>query len=445
MEYDERLEKEWSERDWSTLIYTIQRKNCILMLGPDVAVEGKEGQRKSLTEIMAENLAKNISVSKIVSSNLAQVAQHYSLELGRHDLEAEVNSFYNTRQDQTCELHRNLATLPFYLIVTSTPDDMIYKALKENKELNKEPIRARYNFRGENPDIVQMGTVEKPLIFYLLGTTEEPESLVLTENDLLDFLMAVILKNPAIPNNILSDLREKNKSLLFLGFGFNNWYLRILLRVLQLHNKESRSFALEQFNPSDMDGFQRTILFYKSGYKIQIYNKELDSFVRELRDRFETDKKVSPKKDSSAEIIPEGAPTVFICHASEDKEKAALLYEKLKNAGLRPWLDKKDLRGGDRWDDHIEKTIKKIDYFVVLQSKVMAEKIEGYVNKEIDLAAERQSYFRSPIRFIIPVRIEDAPLLEDLDYLQTIDLSDTEKIADLISVIKRDQQRRKKN
>ena len=29
------------ERDWSTLLWSLQRRNCILLLGPELAAEGK--------------------------------------------------------------------------------------------------------------------------------------------------------------------------------------------------------------------------------------------------------------------------------------------------------------------------------------------------------------------------------------------------------------------
>jgi len=427
---------DWTEEDWSTLIYTIKRKNCILMLGPEASTDQEYGQTRPLTEILANTLAERMKPWNIDLTNLAQVAQYYCMETGRNDLEANVYSFYDARQHLTSELHRNLASLPFYLIITSTPDKMLYKALQDEK---KEPIVERYNFRGENLDMVQMGTVDKPLIFYLYGTIDEPESLVITEDDLLEFLITVISKK-SLPNNIRSELQSKNKSLLFLGFGFKHWYLRILLHVLQGHSKESRSFALEQFSPRNINELERTILFYRrSDFRIQIYNKDLNSFVKELQIRF--------KECSSVETTTfklQDAPTVFICHANENKQEASSLYEQLESAGFRAWIDKENLRGGDMWDRHIEKTIKKIDYFVVLQSKALLDKFEGYVNKEINLALDRQRYFRPGTRFIIPVKIDNSLLLEDLDYLQAIDLSDKDNIKELITTIKRDQQRRKK-
>ena len=436
----------WTPEDWETLLYTIYRQNCILMLGPDAAVEKVEGQFCPLTELLAHELAEKLrpEIRKYVDpSNLAQVAQYYRLEHARNDLEAKVHHFYTSKKQQQNELYQTLAELPFYFVITSTPDTQLYNALK-----NRAPISERYHFRGKNPEMVLMGSVQHPLIYHLYGNIEEPESLVLTENNLLDFLMAIMRKNPPLPTRILSELRTKSKSFLFLGFGFKHWYLRILLHVLfEGQQKENRSFALEHIAPRNFDEFQRTILFYqKSEYKIQICNWDLAAFVKELHERYTRQyPAVSDSTILHASVQETEGPKVFICHASENKDVAAYLSQKLEAAGFQPWFDQKDIRGGDRWDLSIEKTIKEdIDYFVVLQSQVMEQKFRSYFHKEIHLALAQQQCFKSNIRFVIPVKIESCHFSEDLEHLHTIDISNRDNIQQVIEVIKEDQRRRQK-
>jgi hypothetical protein len=315
---------------------------------------------------------------------------------------------------------------------------MLYNALEKT---GKKPLRASYNYRGENPDMVRMGTMENPLVFYLYGTIAEPESLVLTENNLIDFLVAVISKNPPLPRNILSELRNQNKSLLFLGFGFKHWYLRILLHVLQGHDKESRSFALEQYVSGNIEELQSEIVFFKtSDYKITICEEELQSFVRELQKRYE---KWASAKPSEFEL--QNAPAVFLCHSGQNRNDVEVLRDRLREAGFNAWFDEHDQRGSDEWDRRIEQAIKKeLDYVIVLQSQAMITATEGSLKKEIDLAFQRHRACKPGIRFIIPTKIEDCTSLEELEPLQTIDLVNKENVEKLISTLRRDQQRRKR-
>ncbi|NIM10752.1 MAG: TIR domain-containing protein [Candidatus Aminicenantes bacterium] len=437
------IRRNWDNDEWKTLIHTINRGNCILMLGPDASFEPVNGKAQPLTERLANELAgkieAKISTLKIDPSNLAQVAHYYSMETGRNGLEAKVEIFYEERAHLTSEFHEDLAVLPFYFAVTSSPDRMFFNALEK---AGKKPMIKGYNFRGTTSPMVTMGSAAEPLLFNLYGRPEEPESLVLTESDLLDFLVAVVSGNPPLPKNIISELHARNKSFLFLGFGFRHWYLRVLLHVLQGDKKQAHSFALEKF-PQDLDEFQHTILFFENSHcKIHLYDKEFKSFVKELRERYEQEGSAPAAAETKPE--PEDAPTIFICHASENKDFAGSLYQKLERAGFAPWLDKESLRGGDDWDKVIRKAIEKeIDYVVVLQSHELLKKFEGYVNKEINLALDRQDEFRRGIRFIIPIKIDDCPILEELEHLHTIDFSVADNIEEVVKTIRRDQTRRK--
>jgi hypothetical protein len=193
---------EWDDENWETLIYAIQQRNCILMLGPDAAYEELKGQPRLLTETLANQLAEKIKPEikeKINPSDLAQVSQYYCMEKGRQSLEARVRTFYNEKRGLTTKLHKNLADIGFYFTVTTTPDTMFHQALV-NK--GKEPVMDRYDFKGDTPGNVSMETIEKPLLYHLYGTVEHLRSLLLTENDLLDYLVALISRQPPLPDNI---------------------------------------------------------------------------------------------------------------------------------------------------------------------------------------------------------------------------------------------------
>lgn len=426
---------EWEDENWHMLKDSILRKNFILMLGPDAATEVVEGKQRPLTEILANQLAKEFGPeyrNNINTSDLAQVTQYYYMEKGRFSLEAQVVNFYKNMVRPYNNLHKILADIPFNFVVTTSHDNMLITALKEK---GKEPVVGWYNFKRSSLEIQEMGSENKPLIYYLYGTLNEPESLVLTQNDLLDFL--VDLKH-YMPSNVMAELQSEEKCFLFIGVGFRQWYLRILLHVLLGREKgRSPSFALEQFTQVHEKQLRelREIMFFfrKCDYKIHIFNQDFKEFASQLR------RKLWKRPLDRTPLVK--TPEVFICHASEDKEDAAFLSEKLKEAGIRPWLDKEKLRGGDNWDNSIKRTIKKIDYFVVLQSEALENKKIGYVNREIYEALDRQKDFRNH-RFVIPVKIEECKPLENLKHLQTINLTDKSKIKDLINTINCDFTRR---
>jgi hypothetical protein len=105
-------------------------------------------------------------------------------------------------------------------------------------------------------------------------------------------------------------------------------------------------------------------------------------------------------------------------------------------------MDKIGIGPGEAWDKIIEEKLEETDYVCVLQSHALARKSFSYVNKEINLALERQRYARDGVLYIIPLQIDDGPGLSDLKEFQTLSLRDDDAVKSLVSTIKRDFQRR---
>lgn len=440
------LNNEWTEEDWQALVSVIRKGKCILVLGPETAVEEMDGNQQLLCRSLANLLAQDIEPhirENIDTSNLMETAQYYSFKQGKTYLHNKIRDFYKQRHTLSSSFHRDLAALPFYLALNASPDEMFHAALTEQ---NKKPGTGWYNFKNKKSVMQSIGTPGEPMIFYLYGNVRDEDSLVVTENDLLDFLVSIVSVD-TLPDRLVNELKAPDKSFLFLGFGFKHWYLRIILHILEVKKKDNPSLALEDFTPHSVDELKSTVLFYREGpYKIHFFENRFDEFAKELRKRYEETEGPEGHAGAAAGAVPygrEGRPKVFICHANENKSYAASLYKKLEAEGLEPWLDRENLRGGDRWDKEIERAIhKEIDYFLVLQSNALGKRAEGYVYKEIHEALERQKKFSYGMRFIIPLRFEDCCPLGELEHLQTMDLDTEDKTGDLVRLIKRDYAKR---
>jgi hypothetical protein len=83
----------------------------------------------------------------------------------------------------------------------------------------------------EDPDYVP--SPERPLVYHVFGILDQPESIVITEDEHFDFLAAVANSGPG--TSLIPPVVEEalaNSSLLFVGFGVQDWDFRILLRGL---------------------------------------------------------------------------------------------------------------------------------------------------------------------------------------------------------------------
>lgn len=434
-----------NESDWNSLVYSLRTGNCILLLGPEVATGGWDGDAKPLSSLLSNELAAELGnrVQVLDRDNLAHVAQLYAAAESPLDLQVRAAEFYQRRAHQPGPIHRDLATLPFPLIVSATHDSLMQQARGPG-----ECVVDWYRFRGEKRDVAPTGSPTVPLVYYLYGSPRDARSLVLSENDLLDFLVSIISQDPPLPSNIRSEFKSRDKCFVFLGFDFRQWYLRILLHVLQEDRRNSRSFAFEDIAAAEDPSLQHAIVYYKEKYKLGVYPIRPAEFVRELRARYE--QYVRDSSDADADMPsaePGHAPVVFICHRNvpHDKAQAVRVSRALEAEGMRPWLDYDALKAATNWDEAIRRAIVVADYFVVLQSTALDRYEEGYVNREINRALERQEAVRFPRRFIFPAKIEDCQGLEELSSLQSVRIDNDAGLAELVREIKRDYQRRLRN
>jgi hypothetical protein len=115
------------------------------------------------------------------------------------------------------------------------------------------------------------------------------------------------------------------------------------------------------------------------------------------------------------------SPLIFLCHADEDKPKVENLYQRLKNAGYEPWMDAKNVLGGQGWDYQVRHAMNSAAMVLVCLSKVSVRK-RGYLNKEIKWALDRQDEMLPGDIFTIPVKLEVCELPDHLSGWQAVDL-----------------------
>jgi hypothetical protein len=125
---------------------------------------------------------------------------------------------------------------------------------------------------------------------------------------------------------------------------------------------------------------------------------------------------------------------IFLCHASEDKEKIIEIHRRLTDEGLKPWLDKVNLLPGQRWEQEIPKAIKASDFILVFLSKTSVTK-RGYVQKEFKLALDVLNEIPEGQIFIIPVRLDDCEVPEQFRQLHWCDLFEHEGFEKILEAI----------
>lgn len=194
---------------------------------------------------------------------------------------------------------RILAELPLPIYLTTNYCTFMEDALKAagkkpntaicywHETLDDEDFTSIFD---EDPDYHP--TVESPLVFHLHGIDAIPSSLVLTEDDYMDFLIKIASDNEAIPRRIMQALADS--SILLLGYQLNGWDFKSIFRGLITSKRGSRrllslsiQYQLEQEEITSRREVQEYLKQYFNRANFDVYWGDTQSFMKELWEHWE--------------------------------------------------------------------------------------------------------------------------------------------------------------
>jgi hypothetical protein len=168
--------------------------------------------------------------------------------------------------------HQELALIPCHLYLSITPDLLMKRAL-DDCGVDHE---FKYYVKDQKQEEVVEPTAERPLLYNLFGSIENQQSLIFTHGDLIQYLFSII-REQKLPNN-LRDALDKSLYFIFLGFDFEKWYLKLLLRLI--FDKAKLSIATEE--GEGLNEQLRT--FYQRNYGLEFVDKNIEEYIRTLYD-----------------------------------------------------------------------------------------------------------------------------------------------------------------
>ena len=221
-----------NDDDWMTLLDAIENDECTPFLGAGMCAE-----RLPTAGQLAQLLSTEVEYPLSDWNDLASVSQAVALRSSPSRVKHKVLKLLGVHLSQKGQYkplsandpHRILAGLPLTLYMTTNYDDFMYRALRDAE---KEPIRehCRWYERTAESTWTKV-SVEEPMVFHIHGCNETPSSLVLTEDDYLDFLVRLGQRSEMIPPMIQGAIAQS--SLLFIGYSLRDWNFRVLHRAVK--------------------------------------------------------------------------------------------------------------------------------------------------------------------------------------------------------------------
>lgn len=250
------------EQAWGRLIEMLEEGSCTPLLGA-----GASSESIPVSQRLAAIWAQKYGYPLEDTTNLARVAQYVLSSRSVHDVDELKSRFVKDilrkaqRPDfgNPSQIHTVLAGFALPTFVTTNYDDYMCRALwAQNKRpiLGISPWYARqgtddvavlHNWTPSTTDAPQplmaqrsspdSSSADQPLVYHLHGYHSNPSSLVLTEDDFIDYLTKL---GPGLGESrddksvVLPAIREalSSRSVLFVGYSLRDVSFQVLIRTL---------------------------------------------------------------------------------------------------------------------------------------------------------------------------------------------------------------------
>jgi hypothetical protein len=304
---------------WKSICNSVHKGRFIPIVGPELG-EDVFGGTPELANRLAEKHA--FPLASHERTDLAKVAQFISTNQDRsYASDAVQNQFLqqiserlergaNSNQKSPFALldfatqaclsdqdhpYRILSDLPASIYVNASYDPLLFRSLKA---VGRNPEAILTSWRGidipkqPQPKNTRPAT-ETPWVYQIFGLFGKPDTMVLTEDDFFDYLIASSRLDLLLPTLIG---RLMQSSLLFLGFRLDDWRFRVLFRLIATcpgaETMKELSHVGVQVNPdeqsfADVERTRSYIESYfrggKSAPEVSIYWGSCADFLRQLR------------------------------------------------------------------------------------------------------------------------------------------------------------------
>ncbi len=125
---------------------------------------------------------------------------------------------------------------------------------------------------------------------------------------------------------------------------------------------------------------------------------------------------------------------LFLCHSHSDREVVKALYNRLVKDGVDAWLDKEKLLPGQSWKIEIQRAVREADVVIVCHSNDFNQ--AGFRQSEVKWALDTAMEKPRGEIFVIPARLEECEVLENLREWQWVDLFEDDGYEMLIRALR---------
>jgi hypothetical protein len=289
-----------SERTWQEILGAIEADECTPFIGA-----GASTQRYQVGTQLSRSLAESHDYPLDDDYDLARVAQFVSIHrkatpLLKREVAQKFASGASPDFRDDDDPHGLLADLPVSVYITTNYDDLMSQALMSR---SRQPRRAVCPWYTQDREKLlearklfkepELAGPQAPIVYHLHGHHGTPDSLVLTEDDYIEFLVQASKNKNLLPAKVREAL--SSRMLLFIGYSLNDWTFRVLFRGLLAVQPSYAQYShvsvqLPPARPGASAAEQARILDYLDEYfskqRIYVFWGSAKEFSAQLRERW---------------------------------------------------------------------------------------------------------------------------------------------------------------
>ncbi|MEZ4685929.1 MAG: adenylate/guanylate cyclase domain-containing protein [Bacteroidia bacterium] len=269
---------DWEKHQMLEILDAIEEGTCVLIMG-NYAFSRVEKNGEEEREIFLPDLLRREQLKRPGSPPADGEVDYYSSAQSLVNRAGGQRMFRKLADIRLTDLgqiqkerFRLISEIPFDLILSTYPFDLLHDVFQHNQIAHQYDY---YSFMKETTE-PEPFDMTNPLIYNLFGSMRHKESMVISLDRLYQFLFAV-LGARQLPR-LIQDKVSQATQLVFLGFSFDDWYMKLLLRVLKVHEKDI-SYAHPP-GQGHIHSFNKN--FFESNFQVTFLDRKIDQFVSEL-------------------------------------------------------------------------------------------------------------------------------------------------------------------
>lgn len=268
------------ERQWEYLLDRLEKEDTILFIGPGLLPHPKAGTvEDALFEYLQAKSAEEQEpfIEKFYRDDKFFMLNERDKDESLWNFMSYYRDFFEENAADLADAKRvlsQLVQLPFSTIINLCPDTLIEAAYGDQFPFHTD----LYN-KKKKPNPYIPGRKENPLVYYMRGNMTADESMIISHNDLFDYLESIYEAKSMQPE--FKTVLKSAKYYIFLGLPLESWYMQMLLRLFDFHLLKPRILALKRFATQDLS--KRTV--YEDLYKVNFHENTGAEFIQQLYDR----------------------------------------------------------------------------------------------------------------------------------------------------------------